>query len=127
VRFAARRFPPAPLSFARSIPILSRVRRFHHTGTRQRWTATRVPVLPVANKRFDDFQSGARLAFGASALEIGGQLAVRAKDLLIAHLLSRGTVSSGAAFSSLAHRSPPTADRFHSQRSGRGRVVQYPL
>src|SRR5713226_8584598 len=102
VRCAARR-PPLATS-ARGLSPRDLLRRLRHIGAWQRRTAPRVPALPVANERLDDFQSGARLAPGTLAIEIGRQLFVRAKDFLIAHLLVGGVLAIDAGFASLSHR-----------------------
>ena len=53
--------------------------------SRQRRPGFRVGLLAAANECLDDLQGGACFAFGALALEIRGELFVRAKDFLIVH------------------------------------------
>ncbi|OFV93059.1 MAG: hypothetical protein A3G76_07950 [Acidobacteria bacterium RIFCSPLOWO2_12_FULL_65_11] len=91
----------------RGLPIRDLFRRLRHTGTGQRRAAPRVPALPVANERLDDFQSRARRAFGPSPFEICRQLPIRAKDFLIAYALFSGRLVTDSGFASLGHRSTP--------------------
>ncbi len=66
---------------------------------RQRRARFGVEVFSIAHERLDDFQRRARFALGAPSLEVGGQLAVGANDLLIAHgLLGRACSAAARLF-----------------------------
>src|SRR4051794_15941114 len=70
---------------------------------RQRRPALRVLPLPVADEGLDDFQRRAGFPLSAPPFEIRRQLAVRAQDLLIAHLPFASAVSCVRGVASFDH------------------------
>jgi hypothetical protein len=54
-------------------------------------------VLAIPDERLDDLQCCAGFAFGATALEVRGQLAIGAQDLLFAKLLRIDAVAGGSS------------------------------
>ena len=72
--------------------------------TRQGPATLRIQPLSIANERLDDLQRSPRLTLGTFAPEIGREITVRAKNLLVEYGLFWGAGPSAVGFRMLAHR-----------------------
>jgi hypothetical protein len=96
VRLAAKRALVSLAASVRGASLRDLLWHFPAVDTWQRRAAPWILSLPVANERLDDLQSGACFALGTPAFEVCRQLAVRAKNLLIADSLFDRALLSAA-------------------------------